>query len=430
MIYLISAFADILMIVAILLLINSVDNTMSRKNLIYAIMLCIFLSLITAVCYMQETKLYDAAAFIIYLIRYLIVIYIAYRRLILKYIYASVIYEFILNILISSIANMLDNVIELQFRAISSVVSIILNAVFIAVFSIFRKKIYFISRHIKGLIPRHLYALVLCAVLLLCGLSTLNNFPTESAAEKSDIMNFMIVVFTFIIVWIIISITVNVISKQHFSSMNDMLKKQVEIQIRHYDKLEKLNNEMRSFRHDYTNHLHGLRSLIEMNENDEAITYIGKLLKNDHRSAMVFGTGNRLADAILADKNESLSDTITIKHEGVIPPDIDNTDMCVILSNALDNAIEACSQLSEPGTISITSQVRQGYFVMTITNPTADPNEFTDIPETTKSDSEHHGIGLMNIYNVIKRHYGSMNIHCKDHIFELSVTLMYSKKQR
>ena len=49
-----------------------------------------------------------------------------------------------------------------------------------------------------------------------------------------------------------------------------MLKNQVEIQLRHYDKLERLNNEMQSFRHDYVNHLRSLQLLIQMNDNNGA----------------------------------------------------------------------------------------------------------------------------------------------------------------
>ncbi len=201
------------------------------------------------------------------------------------------------------------------------------------------------------------------------------------------------------------------------------MQNQVDIQIRHYDKIEKLNNEMRCFKHDYTNHLYSLRSLIQMNENDDAITYIDKLLNAKHSSHTMFCTGNKLADAILADKSDILPEGIEIEYQGIIPPTLDNLHLCVILTNALDNAIEECSKLLSPGKIKISAQEKQGYFVMTMINPTVTNLIFSDIPPTSKVDKEHHGMGLTNIRNVVKSYDGQMNINCENNYFELSIAL-------
>jgi len=239
MIYLASAFSDVLTLIATLLLVNTIINVYNNKlRMIYAVTICSALSLIMTFCYMQETNLYDGIALLCYTTRYLAVLLIVYGRLKWEYIYTIILYEFVINILVSSITNLLENIIEIQFRLLSTITAITINIIAILLINIFNAQIKFAFKHIKGIIPRYLYILVLLAVICLCGLSTLNNYSTENTAAKENIMNLIIVVFTFIIGYIIISLLINVISKQHFRSTTAMLQNQVEIQIRHYDKMK------------------------------------------------------------------------------------------------------------------------------------------------------------------------------------------------
>lgn len=424
MIYFTSVLADIMTLLAAFLFVIILEKqTKKNVSIILAIVTCIAVSLLMTFCYIQETQLYDGIALLLYPIRYLIVFSVAFGKFNLKKFYIVILYEFTINIFVSCITNLFGSAINLPFRVIASIVLSILNIFVIILLYILRRKISFIYDHIKHIMPKHLYILVLCSVLCLCALSTLNNYSTSNIKVKESIMNFIIISFTFITAWIILSLLVNVIAKQHLSNTSTMLQNQVEIQIRHYDKLEKLNNEMRSFKHDYTNHLYSLRSLIQMNENADAITYIEKLLNANQHSPHSFCTGNKLADAILTDKSDILNEKTKIDYQGIIPPTIDNLHLCIILTNALDNAIEACKELSSPSTISITAQERQGYFVMSIINPTAKNETFYDIPATSKQDSEHHGMGLTNIRNVVETYDGQMQVHCENHVFELSIAL-------
>lgn len=424
MIYVISAFSDTLTIMTALLLGYILNAEKSKKyNFIVAGIVCTAISLIISLCYIQETNFYDGIALLFYPIRYYTVACIAHKHFKWRYLYTIILYEYIVSIFVSSLTNLLEKIIDIPFWLLSAIILIFTNLTILIILNLLRGKIHFISHQISGTIPKHLYFLVLCAVICLCALSTLNNFPTSNTSTKESIMNLTIVLFTFIITWIILSLLINVIAKQHLSNTSTMLQNQVEIQIRHYDKLEKLNNEMRSFKHDYTNHLYSLRSLIQMNENEDAITYIEKLLNANQHSRHSFCTGNKLADAILTDKSDILNEKTKIDYQGIISPTIDNLHLCIILTNALDNAIEACNELSSPSTISITAQERQGYFVMSIINPTANNETFYDIPATSKQDSEHHGMGLTNIRSVVETYDGQMQVHCESHVFELSIAL-------
>lgn len=77
---------------------------------------------------------------------------------------------------------------------------------------------------------------------------------------------------------------------------------------------------MRKFRHDYTNHLRSILSLIRMNECSQAEEYIEKLQKVEYKSGMtIFYTGNKLADAIFSEKSATLDEGCRIEYSGIIP---------------------------------------------------------------------------------------------------------------
>ena len=138
---------------------------------------------------------------------------------------------------------------------------------------------------------------------------------------------------------------------------------------------------------------------------------------------MLFYTGNRLADAILSDKSSALGDNCRIEYSGIIPSSIENVDLCVILTNALDNAAEACQKIQSHSVISVQASKQQGYFVLSIKNPTACTENYSYIPSSTKSDSGQHGIGLHNIESTVKKYDGQMKVKCENGFFELMLTM-------
>jgi len=411
-------------LIATILFICCIKTEKPQKSaLATAFILCGVISLAMAWCYAQETHLYNGISLLIYLARWFIVITVALGGFRWIYLYTAILYECIFPTFIYIFATVPEYTGLIPNYVAESIALTVLNTGFLILLYIFREKIVFWVRSIIKILPKHFYVFVLLAAFCLCGLSTISKYPTLLVSNKVNIMNLLLIILTFVMTWMIPSLLITMISRQHFRSTSTLLQKQVEIQLQHYDKQEKLNSEIRSFRHDYVNHLCSIRSLIQDGENNGAIAYIDKLLDAKHSTQTSFSTGNRLADAILTDKADILPDGIDIEFRGTIPPSLDNLHLCVILTNALDNAAEACSKLSSNGTISVTAQEHQGYFVMTITNPTADDRVYSDIPATSKADSEHHGMGLINIRNIVETYNGQMHINCEDHLFELSVTL-------
>jgi len=271
------------------------------------------------------------------------------------------------------------------------------------------------------IIPKHIFILTVVAVMFIALLAENNNLIAEDAVYQT-VNALLIVILTVSLVAIIFSLLISVVSKKQAADTNAMLTEMVDAQLRHYERLEKLNSDIRSFRHDYINHVRGISSLLETKQYEDAREYAEKLIETSPMQNSLFQTGNNLADAILTDKNDLCGESAKIVFYGYIPDKLDNADLCVVLSNALDNAAEACKGCEGQCEIEVCSQKRQGYFVLTVRNPTSDSRTYNTIPDTCKEDALNHGFGLRNIEAVVKKNGGHFSIKCEDFVFELSLT--------
>lgn len=278
-------------------------------------------------------------------------------------------------------------------------------------------KIYSILREI----PKHIFVLITVSILDIILLAEFNNHPNKSSVQQNA-LTVLIATLAILLIIIVLSLIFNVASKNYYTALNSLLEKQVAAQISHYEKLEKLNSDMRAFRHDYINHLSSINALIGEGCYSDAQNYIEKLTESTHRNEAVFYTGNRLADAILTDKNDSFKDFADIEFEGCITDKIGNSDICIILSNALDNAAEACKKCPERGKISVAAHIRQGYWIMTISNPTVSADS-EGIMKTSKEDERNHGFGLLSIDRAVKNYDGTMAVSINNGVFEMTVVL-------
>ena len=77
-------------------------------------------------------------------------------------------------------------------------------------------------------------------------------------------------------------------------------------------------------------------------------------------------------------------------------------DLCIALSNALDNAIEACEKIPDPTGryLRLRIQQEENFLVLSVANPVvAPPRKFGSLYRTEKADRERHGFGLRSIRN-------------------------------
>ena len=279
-------------------------------------------------------------------------------------------------------------------------------------------------------IPDYIYAIILTA-LFMSG-SVLTNFLIDSNTINPELrtsaLKFLSAATISLLIAIILILMLYCVTGNHYKYISSILEKQIKKQLEYYEKIDEKNKELRKFKHDYNNHMTALQSLIADESYTDALTYIKELTLHLKPETNMFDTGNKIADAILSDKSvTAISQGVSISFSGEIYEKINPVDICVILSNALDNAIEASLNCQANSTVKVKALFAKDIQIIHIENPVADDLRIeNNFIETTKNDIENHGFGLYNIKGIVEKYKGSFQISCENHIFSLEVGFQVS----
>jgi len=266
-------------------------------------------------------------------------------------------------------------------------------------------------------IPRWLYAVLLLFELTCC---------YKEFGISADWYNALYVVSSAGVFLTVLYLVAKIFSLAH---RQNAILQQMELQKQFGEKTIVGDEELRRFRHDYRNHMIVVNAYLRAGRVDEASTYLAAISSRVDGIMNKIVTGNFVADAILNHKAVTAAeDAIALTFEGAIPGDgIENEDLCTILANLLDNAIEACRKLPAAAEkqIKVKGTGLNDTFLLHVENPTV----LTAAPaKTTKRDSRNHGIGLRNVTRVAKRYDGSVSCSVDNGIFSADVRLCLQQK--
>lgn len=423
----ISIISELIMTLGVLYctsMIDDVKQQVKNKSLVVSL---VFIALVS-VCFNVVFCFQNTAARLIFLIinyfKFVMVAIIAYRKFSIKIVCLTFILNSICNICKVGISFLIP--MEQTFATYTSELTLltirIIVLILVVIFKKHSERNY--SGNILGILPNHIYIIVLVNIFLADGLIETANFKTTNVTEKEAIIKVIAVFLTICIIAALISLLLSVVSKKYYSDINSMLEGQIQAQISYYEAREKNYTEIRKFKHDYINHINCVRSLLQAGRYDDVSEYLESLSDIFPMEYTLFNTGNFVSDVILSDKQNSvIGKNITIKFDGSIPASINKTDLCIILGNAIDNAVEACRGLEGEKDILVYGGFSHGYFVLTVKNPTDNVASGNDIlPFTTKSNKFEHGFGLLNIKSVVDKYDGYMKIENADNFFTLSLT--------
>ncbi|MBQ6164470.1 MAG: GHKL domain-containing protein [Clostridia bacterium] len=196
---------------------------------------------------------------------------------------------------------------------------------------------------------------------------------------------------------------------------------------KHCEEVQNIYNTMRGWRHDYKNHIAVMQAALKMNRLDELERYLGELTVDLNTVDTVVKTGNVMADAILnsklalAKKRDIKIDATAALPEGVPLSDV---ELCVIIGNLLDNAMEACAEVEPPSDrflrVYIGAFKRQLYISVTNAMRGA-PDRRGKTYRTTKGEG--HGFGLQRIDRVVKQYGGYINRQHEEGVFGTEIMI-------
>lgn len=427
MILMISVLSELIMALSTLYLIPMLDDEVyeaKRFRLIISLLLVIFISICFNAFFYISDAVIQIAILALNHVKFIAAAIILYKKFKIKIICSTFIAHSLCSICVVGISF----IVPMEQKIASYVSELSLLAVRIVFLSLIvflkckSEKLYL--SNIFKILPNYIYILVLINLFLADGLMEAANYEFPETHLKDMTVNLLALSLSLCVFVTLVSLLFSVASKKYFSDINKLLEKQVKTQINYYEDREKTYAEIRRFKHDYINHINCIRSMLKAERYDEISEYLGNITDMLPAGKLSFNTGNFISDAILSDKQNSIKEeNISIEFDGTIPTSINEADLCIILGNAIDNAIEASRVLDGEKIISIYGGFSHGYFILIVTNPTrssAGGNGF--IPFTTKPDSSEHGFGLLNIKSVVDKYDGYMKIENKDNMFTLSLT--------
>ena len=195
----------------------------------------------------------------------------------------------------------------------------------------------------------------------------------------------------------------------------------------HYREVENMYRQIRGWRHDYRNHIQAMKAYAAAGDL-EAIRQYLDLLDDDLTTVdTVIKTGNPMTDAILNSKiSLAKSRHIPVVADAHIPVKLKSSeiDLCCIIGNLFDNAIEASMKLPEDKRlIRVYMDMKNTQLYISFTNFSAGKKMVKQDGLFRSTKGEGHGLGLVRIDAIVERLDGYLSRNSEDGAFTTEILL-------
>lgn len=195
----------------------------------------------------------------------------------------------------------------------------------------------------------------------------------------------------------------------------------------HYAEVENMYRQIRGWRHDYRNHIQAMKAYAANGDMEAIRRYLDELDTDLSTVDTVIRTGNPMTDAILNSKiSLARSKNIEVRADAHIPVKLrlSELDLCCIIGNLFDNAIEASLRLPESERfIRVYMDMKGSQLYISFTNFTAGKklSKLAGRFASTKGDG--HGFGLVRIDAIVERLDGYISRNSEDGAFTTEILL-------
>ncbi|MCR8745639.1 sensor histidine kinase [Romboutsia lituseburensis] len=386
------------------------------------------LSLIAFFVFFRNGFMYMIFCIIFYKISYEVGIF---KSIIHNILYWGIIYNFL--------ENFMENIIEIinyegiykEIKTVDIVISYTEHLVIKIIISIIIYLIYIYIKKcikLKKLFTLSVFIPIITNILTLLTLFRYKAF-TDNLNSELVLITFMIIISN-IAFYIILK---TIIESQNIKHENKILTDNILKEYNYYLKMNKEQEKVKEIYHDIKNHMICMKDMCKNNEIENAKNYIGNIevgLKNYTNYNQNFNTGNMIVDSILNNKKilcEEKSIGFDVDVDFSKNDYMQMTDICIIFSNIIDNAIEACIKIQTDDLnkkIRIESKYIENFCVIVIENTkTNQVKHKNNNLITTKKDKFIHGIGLKNVKNVVKKYLGEVVIEHSEEKFILKIMI-------
>ena len=234
---------------------------------------------------------------------------------------------------------------------------------------------------------------------------------------------YVLVIFAVIVIAVAVIVCRRIIKgaeERTIIYQNKLLKQQM-------DEIETMYLTMRGWRHDYHNHLQSLKGHLAAGQIGEMERYLKALEQDLDAIDTTYHSGNLQIDAILNAKMAMAEqEHVPVKCDATVPPalTVSEIDLCVILGNLLDNAIESCRKIAEEEErfLRVYIGILKQQLYISVTNATTETvRQRTDAYFSTKRGD--HGHGLRRVDQVVKKYDGYLNRQNEPGVFATEILL-------
>ncbi|WP_255374246.1 GHKL domain-containing protein [Tissierella sp. P1] len=197
---------------------------------------------------------------------------------------------------------------------------------------------------------------------------------------------------------------------------------------KHYTEVENIYKQMRGWRHDYHNHIQVMKAYLSLGKYEDMDEYLNDLDKDLTNIDTVLKTGNLMVDAILNSKlSMAISQGININAKATVPKNLQvaDVDLCVIIGNLMDNAMEAAIKLENPEDRFIRVYIREmkGQLYISITNSVGGEVKKVNLEYISTKLGLNHGFGLKRIDSIVNKYNGFINRQNEEGVFATEIIL-------
>lgn len=185
-----------------------------------------------------------------------------------------------------------------------------------------------------------------------------------------------------------------------------LLQQQMNIQTESIAALEKSYRAQRASSHEFQHHIQTIHHLIERNEIETTLSYLSQLQEEHSVRVFCVNTKHPIIDAILNQKYQVATEQSIDVHVQVNDLStlcIDMKLMVVLLSNLLDNAIEACIKMSQDRMIICSILLNNDDLFISIKNTSPPVQIVNGTVPTSKTSSRDHGYGLIAVTHILNQ---------------------------
>lgn len=195
----------------------------------------------------------------------------------------------------------------------------------------------------------------------------------------------------------------------------------------HYQEVENMYRQTRGWRHDYRNHIQTMKAYAAQGDLEAIRKYLDMLDVDLNTVDTVVKTGNSMADAILNSKiSLAKVRNIPVKVDAHIPVQLkmSELDLCCIIGNLFDNAIEASMKLpEEERLIRVYMDMKGTQLYISFTNFTAGGKLNKVGKGFRTSKGEGHGFGLVRIDAIVERLEGYLSRNSEEGAFTTEILI-------